>query len=74
MLKNKNLDFYDEVLKTLWGYASDKLNLPVESLSRDNIREQFSKINVPFEVLITTFLLLTNVNMSAMLLVTRKVI
>lgn len=51
MLKNKNLDFYDEVLKTLWGYASDKLNLPVESLSRDNIREQFSKINVSFEVI-----------------------
>lgn len=28
-----------------------RLNLPVESLSRDNIREQFSKINVPFEVI-----------------------
>ena len=51
MLKNKNLDFYDEVLKTLWGYASDKLNLPVELLSRDNISEQFSKINVPFDVI-----------------------
>ena len=51
MLKNKNLDFYDEVLKTLWGYASDKLNLPVELLSRDNISDQFSKINVPFDVI-----------------------
>ena len=51
MLKNKNLDFYDEVLQTLWGYASDKLNLPVEQLSRDNISEQFSNINVPDEVI-----------------------
>ena len=51
MLKNKNLDFYDEVLKTLWGYASDKLNLPVELLSRDNISEQFSKIKVPYDVI-----------------------
>ena len=51
MLKKKNLEFYDEVLQTLWGYASDKLNLPVEQLSRDNISEQFSKINVPIEVI-----------------------
>ena len=51
MLKNKNLDFYDEVLKTLWGYASDKLNLPVELLSRDNISEQFSQIKVPYDVI-----------------------
>ena len=51
MLKNKNLDFYDEVLKTLWGYESDKLNLPVELLSRDNISGQFSKIKVPYEVI-----------------------
>lgn len=51
MLKNKNLEFYDEVLKTLWGYASDKLDLPVEQLSRDNISERFEKINVAKEVI-----------------------
>lgn len=32
--------FYDEVLRALWGYAADKLNLPQESLNKDNIREQ----------------------------------
>ena len=51
MLKNKNLDFYDEVLQTLWGYASDKLNLPVEHLSRENLSEQFSKIDIAKEVI-----------------------
>lgn len=32
--------FYDEVLKALWGYASDKVNIPIESLSKDNIQEK----------------------------------
>lgn len=32
--------FYDEVLRALWGYAADKLNLPQESLSKDTINEQ----------------------------------
>ena len=51
MLKNKNLEFYDEVLQTLWGYAADKLNLPVEQLSRDNISGQLDKISVSKEVI-----------------------
>lgn len=33
----KQNEFYDEVLRALWGYVSDKLNMPVEQLSRDNI-------------------------------------
>ena len=31
--------FYDEVLRALWGYVGDKLNMPVEQLSRENIEE-----------------------------------
>lgn len=30
-------EFYDEVLRALWGYVGDKLNMTVESLSRENI-------------------------------------
>ena len=41
MLKGKQGEFYDEVLRTLWGYVSYKLNMPVEQLSRENIREMF---------------------------------
>ena len=39
MFRNKQAEFYDEVLRALWGYVSDKLNMPVVSLSRDNIQE-----------------------------------
>ena len=34
--------FYDEVLHALWGYVGDKLNMPVEQLSRDNISQQLA--------------------------------
>ena len=37
MADNKPGEFYDEVLRALWGYVGDKLNIPVEQLSHDNI-------------------------------------
>lgn len=38
--ENKKDAFYDEVLKALWGYISDKLNIPVSKLTKDNIEEK----------------------------------
>jgi hypothetical protein len=36
-LKNEQIDkFYDEILKAIWGYLSDKLNIPVSDLTRNN--------------------------------------
>jgi uncharacterized membrane protein len=36
-LKNEEIDqFYDEILKAVWGYLSDKLNIPVSDLTRNN--------------------------------------
>jgi hypothetical protein len=36
-LKNEQIDkFYEEILKALWGYLSDKLNIPVSDLTRNN--------------------------------------
>ncbi len=29
--------FYEEMLRAIWGYLSDKLNIPVSQLSRENI-------------------------------------
>ena len=29
--------FYEEMLRALWGYLSDKLSMPVSQLSRENI-------------------------------------
>jgi hypothetical protein len=31
-----NDKFYEEILKALWGYLSDKLNIPVSELTRNN--------------------------------------
>ena len=36
MKKGENDRFYEEVLKGLWGYLSDKLNIPVSSLNKIN--------------------------------------
>lgn len=49
--ENKVNEFYDEVLKALWGYISDKLNIPVSKLSRDNIEAELSKQNVSEELI-----------------------
>lgn len=44
--ENKKDAFYDEVLKALWGYISDKLNIPVSKLSKDNIEEKLKNHGV----------------------------
>lgn len=31
--------FYDEILKAIWGYTSDKLSLPLANLNKENIAE-----------------------------------
>ena len=47
LLAEKNTSaFYDEVLKALWGYISDKMNMPVSQLSKDNIEEELTRHNV----------------------------
>lgn len=46
MAAGKQGEFYDEVLRALWGYVGDKLNMPVEQLSRENISQQLTAHNV----------------------------
>ena len=46
MSDNKPGEFYDEVLRALWGYVGDKLNIPVEQLSHDNISQRLSERSV----------------------------
>lgn len=38
--------FYDEVLRALWGYVGDKLSIPVEQISRDNITGRLTERGV----------------------------
>lgn len=40
---NKKEEFYDEILSALWGYLSDKLNIPLASLSKDNVEAELTK-------------------------------
>ncbi len=47
----KQGEFYDEVLRALWGYVGDKLNMPVEQLSRENISQQLQAHNVSEETI-----------------------
>lgn len=56
---NQKEDFYNEVLKALWGYTSDKLNIPVSRLSKDNIEEQLKKCDVE-SILIEEFIHVLN--------------
>ncbi len=49
-LKNQDKEhFLDEVLKALWGYTSDKLNIPVSQLNKDNIEVQLNQRKVDTE-------------------------
>lgn len=54
MQQHKEAEFYDEVLRALWGYVGDKLNIPVSELSRENITERFLSHNVDNSI-ITVF-------------------
>jgi hypothetical protein len=42
--------FYEEMLRALWGYMSDKLNIPVANLTKDNIREELLRRDISAEL------------------------
>lgn len=41
--------FFEEMLRALWGYMSDKLNIPVSNLTKENIREELQRRGCPAE-------------------------
>lgn len=38
--------FYEEVMKALWGYVSDKLSIPLSQLNKETIEEELTNRNV----------------------------
>lgn len=50
MCENNRHAFYEEMLRALWGYMSDKLNIPVSSLTKENIREELQRKGCPNDV------------------------
>ena len=59
MAENKVNEFYDEILKAMWGYTSDKLCIPVSQLSKENIANELAARGVS-EELISEFKALLN--------------
>ena len=47
-------NFYNEMLRALWGYFSDKLSIPVANLTKSNIGTELSAYGVD-ELLIDKF-------------------
>ena len=52
-LKNHDREhFYDEVLKAVWGYLSDKLGLPNSELTKDNVAAELEKYGASAELIV----------------------
>ena len=50
MKGNKKEEFYEYILKAMWGYMSDKLSIPVSELSREKFTESSVKHNINEEL------------------------
>lgn len=59
MKENKKEAFYDEILRALWGYLSDKLNIPQANLTKDNVEAELLRYGVD-ESLINEFMDILN--------------
>ena len=55
MKAGRSGEFFDEALRALWGYVGDKLNIPVEQLSRENISERLAERGVEQQT-VTSFI------------------
>ena len=44
--------FYEEVLRAVWGYLSDKLTIPISELSRDNIQAELARCGIDHALII----------------------
>ncbi len=51
MKQGQEAQFYDELLKGIWGYLSDKLSIPVANLSKDNVTEILSGHSVDSQLI-----------------------
>lgn len=44
--ENSNQAFFDEIFRALWGYVSDRLNIPISALNKQNVAAAFREKNV----------------------------
>lgn len=50
MQRKLNDKFYEEMLRAMWGYVSDKLNIPGSKLTRENVAQELASYGVPADV------------------------
>lgn len=50
--ENKHAMAFEEISKALWGYASDKLTIPVSELSKETISEQLKSKSISEDAII----------------------
>jgi len=51
--QNNNVQFFEEIHKAIWGYVSDKLNIPLASLNLDNACEKLADEGIDTEKIAT---------------------
>ena len=49
--EHKESLFYEEVLRAVWGYLCDKLNMKLSELSRDNVQAELSALGIHTELI-----------------------
>ena len=50
MKEGNRHSFYEETLRAMWGYISDKFNIPVANLTKEKIREELYRRGVDMSV------------------------
>ena len=60
MEENQQSQFYEEVMRALWEYTSNKLNIPVSNLSKDNIAIELEARHID-QTIISDFISLLNI-------------
>ncbi len=59
MKENKKEAFYEETMRALWGYVSDKMNMPLSVLTKDNVGIELAK-NGADQVFVNEFMDILN--------------
>ena len=49
MKAGNRVEFYDEIISSLWGYVGDKLRIPGSELNRDNVSGKLAMKGIPDE-------------------------
>ncbi len=47
---NQKEAFFEEIFKALWGYVSDRLEIPVSRLNKENVAAAFSSRHIPSDL------------------------